>query len=114
MTLDISHERTLIHRQVTLIEGVGFCMPQLLASRRELGQIQVLLKLIIKHLHELEHLEKNVPEVASPAKIDSYSQANTRIKNHMIRKGAQIRQLMREEDLRPYACVALKSLYSIL
>ena len=42
-----------------------------------------------------------------------YLQANMRIKNHIGRKGMQIRQLARDEEMKPYAMCALKYLASI-
>ena len=41
-------------------------------------------------------------------------QANTRIKNHIKRKGAQVKQLAKNGDMKPYAMCALKYLSSIL
>lgn len=43
-----------------------------------------------------------------------YSQANTRIKNHIIRKGFQLRELMRFDEMKPYVGLALNSLSVIL
>ena len=58
-------------------------------------------------------IEKSLFEV-SRSNIELYVQANTRIKNHIGRKGVQIKVLAKDEEMKPYARCALKYLSSIL
>jgi hypothetical protein len=58
MTLDIAQERCSILQDLTSIEAIALQMPHRLTRIRELSQLSVLLKLVAKHLTELEYFEK--------------------------------------------------------
>lgn len=59
MSLDIAQERCSIFQDLTAIEAIALQMPQRLIRIRELSQLSVLLKLVAKHLTELEYLENH-------------------------------------------------------
>ncbi len=61
MRLDMNHQRLNILQEITNIQNIGLRMPERLRNTKEIEQIKVLLRLITKHLHELDHLEKNQP-----------------------------------------------------
>ena len=46
-------------------------------------------------------------------KIEPYIEANTRIRNHVLRKGLQIKQLMCDAVFLPYATLAMGCLAKI-
>lgn len=58
---------------------------------KEFNQFKIVLKLIDRHLVELEMIEKYNVKALDSLNMEPYMLANTRIKNHIIRKGLQIK-----------------------
>ena len=63
---------------------------------------------------ELDYLEKTAEKGQNNGKMGGLAEANNRIKNHIVRKGCQIRQLMGDEEIKPFGGLALKCMASIL
>ena len=82
-------------------------MPPNLKNHKDLIQITILLRLISKHLQELSHF-KQQGQALNFSKIQAYISANTRIKNHVVRKGAQIKELSKIDEMRPHAVLAMR------
>lgn len=112
--MGICRERFAILQNINSIESIGNQMPQQLKHQREISQIKVVLRLISKHLIELESLERSTSITGKTVRIDPYVEANTRIKNHIMRKGLQIKRLTKDEEMKPYALGTMKCMSAIL
>lgn len=74
-----------------MIERIRYKLSNQMRHFKEFNQFKIVLKLIDRHLIELEMIEKYNVKALDSLNMEPYMLANTRIKNHIIRKGLQIK-----------------------
>lgn len=111
MILPINSEKTEIFSQIKSIEKIQLRLADHSLYLKEYAHAKVLFKLIENHLIQLETAERQGQQENDPA---LYIAANTRIKNHLLRKVQHVKLLTSDHRLEPYARNTLQSLASII
>jgi DNA-directed RNA polymerase alpha subunit len=91
MSLLINSEKSEIALQMSIVEKFRSKMSFSVRHHKEINHVQILFKLIEKHMLELETLGRPSEDRYD---IALYLEANTRIKNHIAKKGQQAKQLI--------------------
>ena len=113
MLLSIEAERTAIQSEMLLVQRIRYKLSNQMRHFKEFNQIKLMMKLIDQHLQQLACIEQyNLQEIESLV-IEPYLQANQRIKNHILRKGHQVKQLLSDAIFIPYATLAFGCLSKI-
>lgn len=111
MILPINSEKTEIFSQIKSIEKMRLRLADQSLYLKEFAHAKVIFKLIENHLIQLETAERQTQQESDPA---PYIAANTRIKNHLLRKAQQVKLLTSDHRFEPYARNTLQSLASII
>jgi hypothetical protein len=111
MLLTIQEERHAIAAQMRLVDRLrrNYTAPPNCSS--EIGEFRAVQKLIERHMDELAAVELKKEEYVI---VEPYLEASLRIRNHIVRKAQQMRQLLTDPPIQPYAALAVRSLAKII
>lgn len=93
MLLLINSERREIAIQMALVEKAKILFKGVSGHHRDVQHVRMLFELIEKHMDELELLAEPNIEKGLFSDAGPYLEANTRIKNHIAKKGEQLKLL---------------------
>lgn len=111
MILPINSEKTEIFIQIKSIEKMRLRLADHSLYLKEFAHAKVLFRLIENHLTQLETAERPTQQENDPA---LYIAANTRIRNHLLRKVQQVKLLTSDHRFETYVRNTLQSLTAII
>lgn len=111
MLLTIDEERYAIETQMRVVDRLRRNYAGTASCSSEIGQFRAVQKLIERHMDELAAVDFKQEEDLI---VEPYLEASLRIRNHIVRKAHQMKQLLRDPPLQPYAALAVRCLAKII